>query len=132
MVENLQRHARVPCGFASVGVTNLRLDDRMDSFFLSETLKYLYLLFSEDHWFSVDEYILTTEAHIFPYASTSPKEPLPFDQKSLDTHYQLHFGSLEVPQNEADDLATRDPDAVPPPPIAQEASAIGKYIKSKV
>jgi len=42
----LQNRTRVPCGFASIAdVTSTRLDDRMDSFFLTETLKYLYLLF---------------------------------------------------------------------------------------
>jgi hypothetical protein len=25
-------------------------DDHMDSYFLAETLKYLYLLFDENHW----------------------------------------------------------------------------------
>jgi hypothetical protein len=39
---------RVQCGFASIAdVETHRLDDRMDSFFLSETLKYLFLLFDE-------------------------------------------------------------------------------------
>ena len=34
------RAARTPCGYASIAdVTTGRLDDRMDSFFLSETLK---------------------------------------------------------------------------------------------
>lgn len=43
---SLQNRTRVPCGFASIAdVTTHRLDDRMDSFFLTETLKYLYLLF---------------------------------------------------------------------------------------
>lgn len=43
----LQNHTRVPCGYAAQGdVSNTsRLDDRMDSFFLSETVKYLFLLF---------------------------------------------------------------------------------------
>ena len=40
--------------------------DRMDSFFLSETLKYLYLLFSPDSVLPLDEYVLNTEAHPLP------------------------------------------------------------------
>jgi mannosyl-oligosaccharide alpha-1,2-mannosidase len=39
--------------------------DKQESFFLSETLKYLYLLFSEDSLISLDEYIFSTEAHPF-------------------------------------------------------------------
>eukprot|EP00750_Incisomonas_marina_P018678 INCI3118.2.p1 GENE.INCI3118.2~~INCI3118.2.p1 ORF type:complete len:786 (+),score=106.15 INCI3118.2:257-2614(+) len=46
MVTFLQQHCRVPCGFASIAdVRTKRLDDRMDSYFLAETLKYLFLLF---------------------------------------------------------------------------------------
>jgi mannosyl-oligosaccharide alpha-1,2-mannosidase len=37
--------------------------DRMESFWLSETLKYFYLIFSEPDLVSLDEYVLNTEAH---------------------------------------------------------------------
>jgi len=37
--------------------------DRMESFWLAETLKYFYLLFSEPTLISLDEYVLNTEAH---------------------------------------------------------------------
>ena len=42
--------------------------DKMDSFFLSETLKYLYLLFTEDSNLMIDlnRFIFTTEAHLLP------------------------------------------------------------------
>ena len=38
-------------------------DDRMESFFLAETLKYLYLLQSPDHEISLAKYTFNTEAH---------------------------------------------------------------------
>ncbi|KFA72899.1 hypothetical protein S40288_02162 [Stachybotrys chartarum IBT 40288] len=41
------------------------LSDEMESFWLSETLKYYYLLFSEPHVISLDEWVLNTEAHPF-------------------------------------------------------------------
>lgn len=41
----------------------LRLDDRMESFFFAETLKYFYLIFSEPSLVSLDEFVLNTEAH---------------------------------------------------------------------
>ena len=66
VIDNLQKHARVDCGFASIGVKDYRLDDRMDSFFLSETLKYLYLLFDDNHWLHSNDFIFTTEAHPIP------------------------------------------------------------------
>ena len=44
----LQNTSRVACGYASIAdVDTKRLDDRMDSYFLAETLKYLFLLFDE-------------------------------------------------------------------------------------
>lgn len=49
MLRALQANSRVPCGYASVAdVETGALDDRMDSFFIAETLKYLFLLF--DRW----------------------------------------------------------------------------------
>ena len=41
-------------------------DDRMESFFLAETVKYLYLIFSDDDsLIDLNEYVLSTEAHPF-------------------------------------------------------------------
>jgi mannosyl-oligosaccharide alpha-1,2-mannosidase len=40
-----------------------KLQDRMESFWLAETLKYFYLIFSEPQVISLDEYVLNTEAH---------------------------------------------------------------------
>lgn len=49
-----------------------KLEDRMDSFFLSETTKYLYLLFDRDNFVHKGNYIFTTEAHLLPmYVSYS-------------------------------------------------------------
>ncbi|KAK6195946.1 hypothetical protein SNE40_001268 [Patella caerulea] len=69
VIENLNEHARVPCGFAALkDVTSGTHEDQMDSYVLAETFKYLYLLFSEksDHVLDVDDYVFTTEAHILP------------------------------------------------------------------
>ena len=38
--------------------------DRMESFWMAETLKYFYLIFSEPTLISLDEYVLNTEAHV--------------------------------------------------------------------
>lgn len=40
-----------------------RKDDRMESFWLAETLKYFYLIFSEPDLISLDSFVLNTEAH---------------------------------------------------------------------
>ncbi|PGH09508.1 mannosyl-oligosaccharide alpha-1,2-mannosidase [Blastomyces parvus] len=41
------------------------LSNRMESFWLAETLKYFYLMFSDPSLISLDEYVLNTEAHPF-------------------------------------------------------------------
>ncbi|XP_047655779.1 ER degradation-enhancing alpha-mannosidase-like protein 3 isoform X2 [Tachysurus fulvidraco] len=69
VLENLNRFARVPCGFAAMkDVRTGSHEDRMDSFFLAEMFKYLFLLFAEedDLPFDVEDYIFTTEAHLLP------------------------------------------------------------------
>lgn len=38
-------------------------DDTQQTFWLAETLKYLYLLFSEDELIPLDKYVFNTEAH---------------------------------------------------------------------
>ncbi|XP_032396263.1 endoplasmic reticulum mannosyl-oligosaccharide 1,2-alpha-mannosidase isoform X2 [Etheostoma spectabile] len=48
--------------------------DKMESFFLGETLKYLYLLFSDDtEQLSLDKYVFNTEAHALPIWPSPPK-----------------------------------------------------------
>lgn len=39
--------------------------DEMESFWLAETLKYFFLLFSDEEVVSLDDYVLNTEAHPF-------------------------------------------------------------------
>jgi len=69
VLRSLQDYARVECGFAAVkDVRTGSHEDRMDSFVLAETLKYLYLLFAskEDIDLDLDEFVFTTEAHLLP------------------------------------------------------------------
>lgn len=43
-------------------------EDRMDSFVLSETIKYLFLIFADpsELILDLDNFIFTTEAHLLP------------------------------------------------------------------
>ncbi|GIY24115.1 hypothetical protein CDAR_579061 [Caerostris darwini] len=69
VLDSLQKYARVPCGFAAVkDVRTGSHEDRMDSFVLAETLKYLYLLFAnkDELNLEVDDFVFTTEAHLLP------------------------------------------------------------------
>ncbi|KAF8657971.1 hypothetical protein AX16_002132 [Volvariella volvacea WC 439] len=56
-------------GYASfLNVDDVRgaKDDKMETFFLSETLKYFYLLFSDETVIPLDKYVFNTEAHPLP------------------------------------------------------------------
>uniref|UniRef100_A0A673B954 alpha-1,2-Mannosidase n=1 Tax=Sphaeramia orbicularis TaxID=375764 RepID=A0A673B954_9TELE len=78
IVEKLNAYARVPCGFAAVqDVRTGTHEDRMDSFFLAEMFKYLYLLFSEKSQLPInmDDYIFTTEAHLLPVSLSTTQPP---------------------------------------------------------
>ncbi|XP_045784224.1 ER degradation-enhancing alpha-mannosidase-like protein 3 [Maniola jurtina] len=69
VLKALQQHTRVPCGYAAVNDVRTRVqEDRMDSFVLAETFKYLYMLFGDDKDLPVklEDYVLTTEAHFLP------------------------------------------------------------------
>ena len=47
---SLENHTRTNCGYATVhDVLDKSLEDRQESFFLSETCKYLFLLFDTDN-----------------------------------------------------------------------------------
>ncbi|XP_078605184.1 endoplasmic reticulum mannosyl-oligosaccharide 1,2-alpha-mannosidase-like isoform X3 [Branchiostoma floridae x Branchiostoma japonicum] len=67
-----EKYTKVPGGgYSSIGsvkdTKNPRFRDKMESFFLGETLKYLFLLFSDDpNLLSLDKYVFNTEAHPLP------------------------------------------------------------------
>ncbi|XP_013859347.1 ER degradation-enhancing alpha-mannosidase-like protein 3 [Austrofundulus limnaeus] len=79
IVEKLNAYARVPCGFAAVqDVRTGTHEDRMDSFFLAEMFKYLYLMFSEKSQLpiDIDDYVFTTEAHLLPVSLSITQTPV--------------------------------------------------------
>ncbi|XP_071800570.1 mannosyl-oligosaccharide 1,2-alpha-mannosidase IA-like [Asterias amurensis] len=68
-VEALNKHCRVDSGFSGIRdvyANKVSHDDVQQSFFLAETLKYLYLLFSNDDLIPLDQWVLNTEAHPLP------------------------------------------------------------------
>jgi hypothetical protein len=90
VLKSLQDHTRVVCGYATVKVLSkiaekfrsdfqfllkfikdvrtMQLEDRMDSFVLAETFKYLYLLFANpsDLVVDIENFVFTTEGHLLP------------------------------------------------------------------
>lgn len=74
-VQALEKHCRVEGGYT--GLKNVYAvdgpkDDVQQSFFLAETLKYLYLLFSDDSLLPLDRWVLNTEAHPLPVRGKNP------------------------------------------------------------
>lgn len=70
IMNSIEAITRVDCGYAAVHNTATHeLEDVMPSFILSETFKYLYLVFAsenergEPHWLRSGKYVFTTEAH---------------------------------------------------------------------
>ncbi|XP_069808412.1 ER degradation-enhancing alpha-mannosidase-like protein 2 isoform X1 [Dendropsophus ebraccatus] len=54
-IESIEKISKVDCGFATIkDVRDHKLDNRMESFFLAETIKYLYLLFDPDNFIHND------------------------------------------------------------------------------
>ncbi|CAK7198551.1 hypothetical protein SEUCBS139899_001214 [Sporothrix eucalyptigena] len=68
------RHANSAIADVSVTGTPQKLDS-MESFWFAETLKYLYLTFTEPDYFSLDDYVFNTEAHPFKIPKPEPIPP---------------------------------------------------------
>ncbi|KAI0782675.1 glycoside hydrolase [Abortiporus biennis] len=82
MFEAMEKHTKVDSGYAILEdavISPPKKRDEMMSFFLAETLKYLYLLFKDDDPISLDKYVFNTEAHPFPIFSWSPTERRKFN-----------------------------------------------------
>jgi len=59
-----EKNSRIESGYVGLKDVNTGVkDNMMQSFFLAETLKYLYLLFSPPSVISLDEWVFNTEAH---------------------------------------------------------------------
>ncbi|KAJ8770480.1 hypothetical protein K2173_017971 [Erythroxylum novogranatense] len=59
-----EKNSRIETGYVGLKDVNTGVkDNMMQSFFLAETLKYLYLLFSPPSVISLDEWVFNTEAH---------------------------------------------------------------------
>ncbi|KAI0796069.1 glycoside hydrolase [Abortiporus biennis] len=67
--EAIQRETRTETGYASVSDVERSPSpqrDEMPSFFMAETLKYLFLLFTDEDIVPLDQWVFNTEAHPLP------------------------------------------------------------------
>ncbi|KAJ2930958.1 hypothetical protein H1R20_g6105, partial [Candolleomyces eurysporus] len=75
--EAIERHAKTKYGYASINNVDQvppQWKDEMPSYFLAETLKYLYLLFIDDDIISSEYWVFNTEAHPLPIFDWTPWE----------------------------------------------------------
>ncbi|CAK5267461.1 unnamed protein product [Mycena citricolor] len=77
----IERETRTAAGYAAIKSAEMspavQMDD-MPSYFLAETLKYLYLLFTKDDLFPLDKWVFNTEAHPLPIFEWTAEEKLKF------------------------------------------------------
>ncbi|XP_026679063.1 ER degradation-enhancing alpha-mannosidase-like protein 1 [Diaphorina citri] len=106
ILANLNQFTRTGCGYATVhSVGDMSLEDRMESFFLSETTKYLYLCeaMSEDKRYALpikNKYLAQISLVYGPYLKSTGLTNQPFGSLQPDWYDNqlLHL---------ANDLATR-------------------------
>jgi len=71
--QGIEKYTRVGGGYTTISNVRNPIDtrpkDKMETFFLGETLKYLYLLFADKHEVDLDKWLLNTEAHFMPIYS---------------------------------------------------------------
>lgn len=131
ILRSLQHSAKTPCGYATIkDVRDHRKEDRMESFFLAETTKYLYLLFDTDNFIhnqgqhgtvintpngeciiEAGGYIFNTEAHPMDPSALHccydvPKQKL-FDFTQLNTMKNIFKG--ESIKKKVDEINLRKP-----------------------
>ncbi|KAJ5979954.1 hypothetical protein N7481_007252 [Penicillium waksmanii] len=80
VLRDIKRRCWTQCGWAGLrNVQTGEMIDRMESFFLGETAKYMFLLFTPDHPLNkIDApWVFNTEGHplIIPKKRTAPKQP---------------------------------------------------------
>lgn len=106
ILKSLNQFTRTHCGYATVhSVSDMSLEDRMESFFLSETAKYLYLLFDKDNYVNrhFDKFMFSTEGHLFQVESRFRKNPWSLsDSDSVSP--PLSYFNVSEPSCEAVDI----------------------------
>lgn len=115
VISDIQRRCWAPCGWA--GLQDVRTGekaDRMESFFLGETTKYMYLLFEPDHPLNnLDAaYVFTTEGHplLIPKKTAAGRDPRQRRSRKTDISIPRYYddsftNSCPAPRAPTDALA---------------------------
>ncbi|KAI1091655.1 glycoside hydrolase family 47 protein [Rostrohypoxylon terebratum] len=96
VLKDINRRCWTKCGWS--GLQDVRTgekSDRMESFFLGETAKYLYLLFDPDHPLNKLDasYVFTTEGHplIIPRKKTRRPVHTPVSERAVQPYFDAQF-----------------------------------------
>ncbi|EQC41298.1 hypothetical protein SDRG_01273 [Saprolegnia diclina VS20] len=152
-VASIERFSKTTCGYASIADVESRAqEDDMPSFFLSETCKYLYLLFDDNNLLRRGNYVFTTEAHPFPVLSSAqvaaiwppngaPRAPrqaltcprLPFYASvSFDASYQDAFVKMkprcDAPRRAAAKASKKNSAKATAPRVLHGGDALGDFV----
>ncbi|KAG0265113.1 alpha mannosidase-like protein [Actinomortierella ambigua] len=108
ILHDLKRYTKTKCGWASLAsVTTKKQEDRMESFALSETFKYLFLLFDEEnvlhHEMKDTNFVFTTEGHVLYLRN----EYLDSDRLSLKKTHQPKSSPSSSSASSASSFASR-------------------------
>ena len=108
-LNSLEEHARTTCGYASLSrvlhgstmktmIHSFQQIDSMPSYFLSETVKYLYLIFDENNFIHDLAYLFSTEAH--PYDVIQLSTYPAYHRKAPNTAFSAthHDMNLQCPK----------------------------------
>ncbi|KAG8762914.1 alpha mannosidase-like protein [Ceratobasidium sp. 423] len=117
---DLIRRAKVDCGLSTLSnVQTGEHEDRMESFALSETLKYLFLMFDEDNKINSDDQnvVFTTEGHLITISQQYLKKP-----SEASRYYR---------QKEQNFCPVYQPTRNPPDTYAGEAFGLVQSIRSR-
>ena len=96
VVQALELNCKVEGGYSGLRNVNTfqSYDDAQQSFFLAETLKYLYLLFSNDSLLDLEMWVFNTEAHPLPVKGINSFYRA--KQLGLNSTVQVHNPHLEL------------------------------------
>ncbi|KAG0077189.1 hypothetical protein BGZ92_002029 [Podila epicladia] len=119
--EAIEKYSKVSTGgYSSIHdirrKDHIEHSDKMETFFLAETLKYLYLLFGPEEVLPLDQYVFNTEAHPLP-VFTPPKRFLVHSQ---------HLDDVKKPEREAEAVPAENRQTVAetfPVPFEEEKEA---------
>lgn len=138
--QNFVKHSKVVGADGSISYTSLedvtvvppKKRDNMESFWLAETLKYLYLLFDDDNKIPLDKYVFNTEAHPFPRFDPAPLFKTGWardinDPRSSNT-YNPAVAAAESKEEAAPEIPPQKPIDKHHPP---EAAPVGKSLEEE-